>query len=333
MAFNATFLRQQRMQKNNAARVNKPRTFDNAPFLEPSELMDGTYNFRLWPSDPTKNPMGYLYQRTHTIMDATRKLTQWTCPRSNNWDPMPYGWEVPDPSTPGGYRTSYEMPDEDDYAKAFPLYKERCWGCETEAQIADLGIDIEKQLPVEVQAWLFGTSQPWREGLFGGEKYYFPCTFAAEVYGREEVVRDDGSKRTNTTYAPAPSSQFHCLFVMRESKMKDELLRLIEECPDCSNMMLGRWFRLEKNNGGKGVGGYNLSINPKPSSAGFELPSALYPNFANWGKGNAQYGKPSKRVPYATIEALGSDPQGFWCDPLRRLGVTMADDEANDIPF
>lgn len=332
MAFNSNFIRQQRMQKNAAARVARPSNFQNAPFLELNELENDVFNFRLWPSDPTKNPHGFFYQRTHTLLDATGKLVPMVCPRSNNWDPMPYAWDVYDASCADQVRRTTEMPDESNYDSAIPVFKERCWACEVEQQLVDRGTVVE-QLPVEVQAWLNGAKKPWREGLLGSDKWYFPCTFRAEVYSREEIVRDDGSKRTNVTYKANPANNFHCVLAMHESKMKDELLRLIEECPDCSNMMLGRWFRLQKQNDGKGVGGYALSINPNPSSAGFDLPSELYPNFASWGKGNAKYNKPSKRLPYETVETLGADPNGFWVPTFRELGIALSDDDPTDIPF
>lgn len=338
MAFNAQGIRAMRQAKNNQARVNKYAGSNSGqvPFLETRHLLDGIYRFRPWPPHPEKNPAGYLYYRDHYIQDEP--TLGWQCPRSNNWDPLPQYWEDENGNAVDYTIVSKWLEDPEAFNRQagqemsfFPVYTERCWGCEVEDQITNLGLELANLDP-RLQQFILGTPGeygPKSNGLIGGESYNFPVTFTAKVH-LEEKTKVGDKEYINRTLAPSPTDRYHCILKLKEGKLAQELLRLIEEVPDCSNLMMGRWFRLEKTNGGQGTGGYKLSIEPNPTPTGFDLPNN-YPNFSNWGKGNPGRGKPSKRLTYSQVEAIGANPNKWWVPMLTELGVQLSD--KYDTPF
>lgn len=314
--FNSNHVRTMREAKNTQARVSKySGNGNNLPFLEPRELLDGTYRGRLWPSDAQKNPLGYLFYRSHKLLDTPNPPVAWQCPRSSNWDPIPTHYEDDDGNQFFG--------DDADPETMFPVFKERCWACEIEEQFAAQGLELDD---------CSGSLQVWMKALLGDGKYSFPMTWTVDIFSKEMIKNEEtGKEWPKVEYQANPSARFNCIFSLKDdSALATELLDLIEETPDCNDMTFGRWFVLQKQNGGKGVGGYKLRIESKPSPAGFELPAQGYPNFSSWGKGNVNFKKPSKRKTYAEIEALGSAPGRFWIPELHKLKIIISD--ADDTP-
>jgi len=324
MAFNSNFVRSMRAAKNTTAKIKHASNFKNLPFVGLNELLDGEYKIRLWPSDPNKNAWGYLFYKTHTLLNHEGKpmgglslaRPSHQCPRSSNWDPIPLHWE-------DDLGVVVEDPSPEDCESLHPVYKVRCWGCETTGQVAEAEIDVPN-LPEELQKFL--------KDLDGDEQTHFPCTITMEIASQVKEKREkrDGSfeEATVTDYKPCSTAKFHCDLSLKEGSVLKDLRGYIEECPDCSHLLLGRWFKLTKQNEGKGVGGYKLTMGPNPSQAGFELPPGMYPNYTNWGQPK---GKPSKRFKYEDVEAVGSDSRGFWVKPLEQLGIVLSDEV--DIPF
>lgn len=312
MSFNANFVRQLRTAANTQTRVKKYSSGGMAPFIEPMNLMDGTYGIRIWPSDGVKNPFGFLRYRSHTIVDEGAPPLKFCCPRCSNWDPIPSHYEDEE-------GRKYDPNDDiDPKIVVYPIFKERCWADEVEAEFGRLGLELT-DCSERLGKWL--------NKLFGDIKINFPATITADLFSKETKKNaDTGAEYEERTYNANPGSQLHCILQLKEGMtVTTEMMRLVEEVPDCSDMTFGRWFRLVKQNDGKGVGGYTLTISPKVSPAGFELPSN-YPNFANWGKGNAQHKKPSSRISYERVEAVGADPTKWWAKELMELGVVLSDD-------
>jgi hypothetical protein len=342
--FNPGHLRQLRQAKVKAAHISAPRA-PQTPFIEPRELTDGTHYFRVWTPHDTKNPIGYLRYRTHEIWQKLgpdgRTMTDpfsFVCPRSTNWDPLPmrynpvlgltgeplYEQELDQFGSPVIENGAPKM-----VMLTTPEYKERCWACETEEQLVEEGIESGEQVgDMALRNWLFGT--PYAEGTLsqngllsaGSDKYHFPVTFRAKV---ASSIPKPGGKGEKFTYCPA-NELLHADLSLNPGKILDRLLSLLEEVPDCTHPIFGRWFKLDKSAGGKGVGGYSLSIEPNVSAAGFEIEGLNYPNYASWGKGNAKYNKPGKRFSYTQVETIGGDPTAWWVPKLEQLGVVCRDD-------
>lgn len=331
MSFNASAVRGIRQAKNNQARVSRFAGGGQLPFVTPRDLIDGAYQFRLWPADPTKNPLGFLFNKTHTIEDDPE--LSWQCPRSNNWDPLPTHWEMWDASknlwVPADqnlvdfYQDPEREPEEGD-PYLTPVFAERCWACELEASMVEAGLkldDVSKRLA----RWLGGDWSDGFKGLFGDESYNFPATIGVREHSRISKEGKKGKKYDVIEYCPDPKERFHCVLQFNPGELVNDLLSLIEACPDCSNIQVGRWFTLRKSNGGVGIGGYKLTMAPNPSPAGFEIDVKRYPNFQNWGKGNARYNRPSKRIPYAEVEAVGSSSSKWWAAELESHGIQLSD--------
>ena len=339
MAFNAAAVKAVMRAKNQQARAKSwGNSFQSLPFVEPSQLMNGEYHGRIWPSDMSKNPTGFLYYRVHTLIDKTETPVKWCCPRSTNWEPLPLR-EDPMLDDKGS-----AMLSDNEEPLMVPVWQNRCWACETEAQLVELGFESTDQLPGELG--------PWAKELFGNEKTHFPFTFrgievaTAEPRWKNDLktgelvpAMDKYTKKQiiDYTYQPAMdmlthkvdhTKLLHCDLSLGESTLKKTLMDLIEETPDCSHPLVGRWFKLKKQNDGKGAGGYELHISPNVTPMGFEIPEKQYPNYANWGKGNPAKGNPGSRKTYAQIEAIGSDPAAWYVKELRTLGVVLCDDEA-----
>ena len=99
MSFNADHVRSIRNARNSQARVSAPSR-PQSPFIEPRQLTDGDHYFRIWPDDPVKNPFGHLYSASHVCHRQWKDGAalpmedpfEFSCPRSNNWDPVPVSW-------------------------------------------------------------------------------------------------------------------------------------------------------------------------------------------------------------------------------------------------
>ena len=318
MGFNSDYLRGRRQAANAQARSRRAYESNLLPSIRTSALVDGTYLVRLWPEDAIKNPLGYLHYRTHTIGDRTIQ-----CPRSNNWDPLPMHF-VDD------LGVAHDEPGDG----LTPVYEHRCAACETDTQLAEAGIDVST-LSAELQTFLCGPVNEWgrrQGGLLGEEAFHFPCTIRAVVVERETRRRQDGSTYEKLMFGPAaPGSAdlYHCDLTLNPGRILDTLLNILEECPNCNNLMAGRWIVLTKKNGGIGAGGYDIRLKPNASPAGFELPQN-YPDYSKWGKGGRD--KPTKRLSYADQEVLLADPKQPWYRPLRELGIVLSDDDADLTP-
>ena len=344
MSFDGNHLRALSAQKASQARAKSfVKGSGSLPFVEFRQFLNGDYPFRIGPNDDTKNPFGYLYYRLHTLYDKNENAHKFQCPRSNNWDPLPQHWE-----DPVGVMFHSPSPKEITDMSLSPVFKERCWGCDTEAELVNEGFEDVSSLPGELG--------PWAKELLGNESWHFPVTFRGiEVASAEPrwqkndgnivtgpdgkpipvIDKFSGKQVIDYTYRPAmkhdgsrdETKLLHCDLSLKESATTKKLLKLIEEVPDCNHVMLGRWFTLTKKNEGVGVGGYELSIGHSPSPAGFEFPQS--PNYATWGKGNPAKGNPGSRgKSYATIEAIGSDPEAWYAKELRSLGICLTDAEA-----
>ena len=340
MAFNAAAVKATMRVKNQQARAKSwGNTFQSLPFVEPSQLVNGEYQFRIWPPDMTKNPLGFLYYRIHTLLDGEEVPHKFCCPRSTNWEPLPQSEAevLNDDGTP--------VLDNEGSPMMTSIWMNRCWACETEAQLVDLGFESTDQLPGELGGWA--------KELFGKESTHFPVTFRGIEVATSELrwrndpktgelmpMMDKYTKKqiTDYTYQPAMDSLththklditklLHCDLSLGESTLKKTLMSLIEETPDCSHPLVGRWFKLKKQSDGKGAGGYELHISPNVTPMGFEIPEKQYPNYATWGKGNPAKGNPGSRKTYAAVEAIGSDPLAWYAKELRALGVILSDDE------
>ncbi|MFS6835664.1 hypothetical protein, partial [Staphylococcus aureus] len=126
------------------------------PFVEPRNLLDGTYNIRIWPSDAQKNPLGFLYYRSHTLVDDGAPPLKFCCPRSSNWDAIPSHYEDEEGNKYAGDAADPEV--------HFPVYAQRCWADEIEEEFGRLGLEL---------ADCSERLAEWLSKLFGDAKYHF----------------------------------------------------------------------------------------------------------------------------------------------------------------
>lgn len=320
MAYNATLIACQRQRKDNAARNAFRSKYTNTPFLEPSDLLDGEYQIRLWPEHPTKIPTGFLRYRSHRLeMRSDNDTRNIQCPRSTNWDPLPIRWEDED-----GNDVS---PNQVDPESHWPVFKERCWACEVTDLIAREG---------KAEDFSEGVSKRVLPALYGDDHYFFPATIKAEVATRTKRKGSDGKEYEDVDYRPS-SQMLKVVLKLRPGTVLDFLWTCMEQVPDLNNLQTGRWITLRKINGGRGVGGYQPMLAPYPSAAGFDLADGDYSNFWTWGTGGQK--GPSKRASYSEIEALAGNPAKnlppvlWWAEEVRSHGIPLTDEESQTAPF
>lgn len=329
MAFNPHILRTTRKKKDSAARkVHRKNQFNNAPFVSLSDLSNGSFRGRLWPSSE-KNPHGYLDYRGHDI--PTKYLTEGVdpgihkvqCPRSTNWDPIPMG------------------EDEDGQ----PIFKNRCLCCEINAWVDEPEYEMvydnnpesetygqEVEMPVEESEMIYDLPEHIQE-IIGTMHYessfsssiFIPVSLMAYEESRVKEVGNNGKEYTNITYAPHPTQRLDCILKFKHSsKAWEQLRRAIEQDVTCNDLVTGRWFTITKQNDGKGQGGYDIAMDLTPSPAGFEPDWKIHTNFTTWGTGGKN--RPSKRLSFEAQLSIVENAE--WAPEFRNLGIPFTDAQA-----
>lgn len=327
MAYNLQVIQMMRGRKDQTARqAFRNKNFTNTPFVQPADLMDGDYLIRLWPEDPKKLPLGYLYYKVHTLECETENaVKKIQCPRSSNWDPFPeYFVDSNGIQVPAGFENLEEHS---------PVYKVRCWPCEITDYIAAEGLaeSFSDSIVKRVLPNLYN-SAGWQD------HYFFPCTIQMEIGVRTKRTLDNGKQVEDIEYRPSPGKNMHVILKLREdASLRGVIFEMMGQCPDLNNLTTGRWLTLRKQGGGKGPSGYQVYLGPYPSAAGFELKDTDYQNFQGWGAGSPR--KPTQRFTYEEVEAIAgfrgnphtnppTPPGLWWGDEVRAAGVPLTDAEA-----
>lgn len=311
---NEAYIRQMQGMQNNAIRQTFRKSGQMLPFISTAQLANGTYRFRIWPTDSKKNPVGWLFYKSHEItLESDRDTELVQCPRSNNWDPLPLYYED---SLGGRYTEPVEGMD------LRAIYKERCWCCELLEEVHAMG--IRDRLPEHLQGILAKIYGPGRN-CSGAEKVHFPVTIQMSIVGREMIEGSDGKPYEQITYGPNIGNNFHCDFDLTPGIVTKSLFEIIQLIPNVMDLAMGRWILMTKENDGKGAGGYRLQYEPNPTPLGFQIPEEMYPNYWKWGAGSPQ--KPSRRKTYLQVESLVLS-KAYWADDIRRYGVPLSDAEA-----
>lgn len=316
MTYNAAAVRASRARKDSAARTHhRQNQYNNAPFVKGSELVNGSFRGRLWPSDPKKNPLGFLDYRTHNIPidyviedGAVRRETV-QCPRSSNWDPYPTGL--------------------DEFG--LPVYKVRCRCCELDEYVSEPaydgaanpveGTELLHDLPDHLKD-VFGYMN-WRSSR--GSSVFFPMSLMMEVESKTKTLGNNGQEYENILYKPSVDNRIDCLYKFSpDARLLDKLFSLLEQDPGCSDAQFGRWFTLTKQHDGKGTGGYDIVMDLQTSPAGFEFDYNIHSDFTKWGLGGKT--KASRRKDVAGQLAVLENCA--WTEELRRAGIPLTDEEA-----
>lgn len=318
--YNAGAIRQIRTQTDNKTRQTfRANRKTGLPRIKLSQFMNGQYQFRLWPADDKKNPLGAHRHKRHLIEKTPggdpftnpSYFQEVTCPRSTSMDPLPTHFEDP-------IGTIY--PQFVDGLDLSPVYRLRCACCE----VGEASVDHYNAMSDSVKqamTYLAGGDQ--------GDMWFFPVSFRAKIVSKTEepMQSDPGKTWTKIVYGqnPDPTELIHGLLTIPEGySLLDKIFRYMEMVPDYSNMLTGRWWWLNKTNDGKGSGGYDVMCEPYPTPAGFEIPDNLYPDFSKWGAGGGQ--SQSTRLDYAVME--GHLTQAWFAPELRKLGIALTDAEA-----
>lgn len=316
MSYNPAAVRAALARKSSAAReYYRANSFKNAPFVQLAELDNGSYRGRFWPSDPKKNPNGFLDYRLHAIpqgylidgVDPRNALVQ--CPRSNNYDPFPI--------------------ETDTYG--YPVYKERCACCEIDDYVStplydDAGEEIPgtelfHQLPEHLKQVL--SAMNWRSA--GGSAVFFPCSIMMSVQSRTKRTLDSGKEVEDVVYQPDASNRLDVLLKFRpEAQLLEKIYTLLEQDPFCSDLSQGRWWTLTKKNDGKGSGGYDIMMDLNQSQAGFEADYGLHSDLTKWGSGGKK--SPNRRMGHAG--QLSIIENADWANEMFANGVPLNDTQA-----
>ncbi len=317
MGFNRAVVKQRRALKDQQARAQaRANRGARMPFIQPKELIDGAFRIRLWPTHE-KNPHGFLYYASHAYLHGygSPDKTIAQCPRSNNWDPLPY------------------MEDE----HGDPIYKERCLACEIREWVYEPELDtagnivtppLYDQFPESLQSvcdTLIGTG-------FMAPANFYPATIKAKIHAREKRESAAGKVYEVVTYEPDPETEMYIILKLEDGKIYErQLMDLIAQCEDLNDPITGRWLTLTKANGGKGPGGYNWSYDPHPSQFD-NYDYSQVADFRKWGAGNRS--KPSRRIPF--VEQIALVETTDWGKDLQKFGVPIRDEDTldpDDIPF
>jgi hypothetical protein len=326
MSYNMAAVRAARARKDSAAR-DAARARDNrkAPFVEAYEFLDGDYRIRLWPTHSEKNPLGFLDYRVHEIPrsydDPRPELIQ--CPRSNNWDPLPFKWENAD-----GDEIPFSL-DADGQPVGYPVYKERCLCCEILEWVNEddgLGHHLFDTLPENLQLITSNIDHEVAGGKFGSA-LVFPATIKMSINSKIKQKAESGKEYERIDYC-ASEELFTCVLKFKHNrKLTQDLFDILGLVPDLCDSTVGRWLTLRKQNEGKGVGGYTLLYDPNPSSVPWEWDWRQHTSFTNWGKGSRQ--RPGKR--FTMEQQIMKIETTDWGKDLEAAGVPLCDEDA--VPF
>lgn len=320
MNYNPGAIRQIRQQRDAAVRTTfRSNKKSGPPRVKLSQFQNGQYRFRIWPLHDKNNPFGMHRQKVHLIEKVAgggpfknpANYQQIQCPRSTNMDPMPKYFEDPIGTQYAQYVDGLDLE---------PVYVKRCACCELLVLAKEYEPMMDDGLKLAM-VHLAGGDQ--------GDCWFIPCSFNAKIVEKSNQPFQDDPSRTWTKIVygpnPDPSELIHCLLMIPEGySILDKLFRMTEMVPDYGNIMLGRWWWLNKASDGRGANGYDVICEPNPSPAGFEIPDNMYPDFSKWGSGGGQ--RPSTRLEYPVQEAHIT--QAWWAPELRKFGIPLTDAEA-----